>query len=338
MVFLEIIQGSLLIADLFMSYPGYSHEEFQIYFVEFFTECFGLIILILVGVALFTLFERKILSSIQRRIGPNVVGFQGFLQPLLDGLKLAVKEGLIPTLPEALIYIIAPLSAFFFSLISWILLPFTQKTSVASLELSIIFIFALSGLSTLSIMLAGWSGNSKYAFFGAIRSSAQILSYEVSIGLILLPIILYAQSFNLHVITSQQYDKWLGFALWPTFLLYCVSMLAETNRHPFDLPEAEAELIAGYNVEYSGLLFALFFLAEYSHMLFQSVLCCSLFLGISTSLSLGCKALFFMIFFINTRAILPRYRYDQLMRLGWKVFLPLALGFCILTAAFLNIC
>ena len=308
----------------------------------------AIIIPVLIAVAFFTVAERKIMGAIQRRRGPNVVGFMGLLQALADGLKLFVKETTLPSNSNLAIFLLAPMISFILSLISWSVIPFSNKIVAADINLGILYLFAISSLNVYGILLAGWSSNSKYAYLGALRSAAQMISYEISIGFIVLTTVLCAGTFNLSNIVLAQTKIYYIVPLFPMFVLFYISMLAETNRHPFDLPEAEAELVSGYNVEYSAMTFALFFLAEYSNMLLMSSFAAILFLGgwlpffdifplyifpgsfwFSLKISIG------VVFFIVTRATLPRYRYDQLMQLGWKSFLPLSLSFIILTSSIL---
>lgn len=304
-----------------------------------------LILPLLIAVAYFTLAERKILSSIQRRKGPNVVGTFGLLQPLADGLKLFVKETILPSNCDVVLFIFAPILTFFLSLLNWVIIPFGKGMSYSELNIGILYLLAISSLGVYGIIIAGWSSNSKYAFLGALRSSAQMVSYELTIGFSILSVVVCAQSLNLIDIVLSQQKIWYCVPLFPVFIIFFISALAETNRHPFDLPEAEAELVSGYNVEYSAMGFALFFLGEYSNMLLMSALTSILFLGgwlapfylnfIPGPFWLGLKISFFVVLFVLARAILPRYRYDQLMRLGWKVFLPLTLGCFIYTSGIL---
>jgi NADH-quinone oxidoreductase subunit H len=284
------------------------------------------------------------MGSIQRRKGPNVLGYLGLLQPLADGLKLFAKETVLPSNANLVVFLIAPMLTFILSLIGWAVIPFSEGVVIADINLGILYLFAISSLSVYGIITSGWSSNSKYPFLGALRSAAQMVSYEVSIGLIIITVIICVGSFNLtEVVLSQQFI-WYFVPLFPAFIMFSVSALAETNRHPFDLPEAEAELVSGYNVEYSAMGFALFFLGEYANMLLMSSLNSLLFLGgwlppfflLSSSLNLfwfSFKICFGIVFFIWARAALPRYRYDQLMTLGWKVFLPLSLGWLLITAS-----
>ena len=307
-----------------------------------------IVVPILIAVAFFTVAERKLMGAIQRRRGPNVIGFMGLLQALADGLKLFVKETTLPTNSNLAVFTIAPVLSFILSLISWAVIPFSNTIVLADINLGVLYLFSVSSLNIYGILLAGWSSNSKYAYLGALRSAAQMISYEISISFIVLIAIICTGSFNLNSIIFTQTKIYFLIPLFPMFVIFYISMLAETNRHPFDLPEAEAELVSGYNVEYSAMTFALFFLAEYSNMLLMSSFAAILFLGgwlpvlkippfcfvpgsfwFSLKISLG------VVFFIVTRATLPRYRYDQLMQLGWKSFLPLSLGFTILTSSIL---
>jgi len=288
------------------------------------------------------------MGVIQRRRGPNVIGYLGLLQPLADGLKLFVKETILPSSSNLFLFILAPIITFLLSLMGWAVMPFSETIVLSDINLGILYLFSISSLSVYGILLAGWSSNSKYPFLGAIRSTAQMISYEVSIGFVIVNVCLCTGSFNLSKVVLSQSNVWFIIPLFPMFIIFAISMLAETNRHPFDLPEAEAELVSGYNVEYSAMTFALFFLGEYANMLLMSSFMAVLFLGgwlplltfapftyipgvvwFSLKMSLG------VFFFILTRAALPRYRYDQLMFLGWKSFLPLSLGYLLFTASVL---
>lgn len=301
-----------------------------------------IIVPLLISVAYFTLAERKILGAIQRRRGPNVIGVFGLLQPLSDGLKLFVKEAIFPSNANKFIFQASPIVTFLVSLMGYAIIPFDKYAVFADINLGILYLFAMSSLGIYGIIMSGWSSNSKYAFLGALRSTAQMVSYEVSIGFIIVIIAICAGSFNLSTIVESQQNIWYVFTFFPLWLMFFVTALAETNRHPFDLPEAEAELVSGYNVEYSAMGFALFSLGEYANMLLMSAFNTILFFGgwlppfaflsfIPGSFWFAIKICFFVILFVWMRAALPRYRYDQLMSLGWKVFLPLSLTYLMLT-------
>jgi len=288
------------------------------------------------------------MGAIQRRRGPNVIGFVGLLQAIADGLKLLVKETILPSNSNIGIFLLAPVLSFLLSVIGWAVIPFSHTVVLADINLGILYIFAVSSLNVYGLILSGWASNSKYAFLGALRSTAQMISYEISIGFIILSIAVCVGSLNLSKIILAQKEIWLLVPLFPLFIMFYISMLAETNRHPFDLPEAEAELVSGYNVEYSAMTFALFFLGEYSNMLLMSALSAVLFLGgwlplfdifplnlLPGSVWFSLKVGIGVVFFILTRASLPRYRYDQLMHLGWKSFLPFAIGYLMFTVGIL---
>jgi NADH-quinone oxidoreductase subunit H len=302
-----------------------------------------IIIPLLLSVAYFTLAERKILGAIQRRRGPNVVGVYGLLQPLSDGFKLLVKETVLPSNANKFIFIFSPILTFIISLLGWAIIPFDKYSFLATMNIGFLYLFAVSSLGVYGIVLSGWSSNSKYAFLGALRSTAQMVSYEISIGFIVITLILCTGSFDLQNIIESQKNVWYVVPFFPLFLMFFISALAETNRHPFDLPEAEAELVSGYNVEYSAMGFALFSLGEYSNMLMMSSINTILFFGgwlspftaVSLSFWFGLKICFFVFLFVWVRAALPRYRYDQLMALGWRVFLPVSLSYLILTFSLL---
>ena len=308
----------------------------------------AIVVPLLISVAYFTIAERKIMGIIQRRKGPNVIGFVGLLQPLADGLKLFVKETIFPSNSNLIIFLIAPMLTFILSLIGWAVMPLSEQIVLSDLNVGVLYLFATSSLSVYGIIMAGWASNSKYPFLGALRSAAQMISYEVSIGFIIINVCICAGTFNLSEIILAQKNVWFIIPLFPMFVIFCISMLAETNRHPFDLPEAEAELVSGYNVEYSAMTFALFFLGEYANMLLMSAFVSVLFLGgwlpfsnlfllntLPNSLWFSLKIILGVIFFIVTRATLPRYRYDQLMYIGWKSFLPLSLGYLLFTVSIL---
>jgi NADH-quinone oxidoreductase subunit H len=321
---------------------------FTVFFLEVILSFVALILPLLLAVAFFTLYERQLLAALQRRQGPNIVGFYGLFQPIADGLKLLLKESIIPTRANLLIFLLSPVFSFGLALAGWAVIPTGEGQTLCDFQLGTLYTFALSSLGVHTIIMAGWSSNSKYAFLGGLRSAAQMISYEVSLGVTLLSVLLVAGSLNYSAIVESQASIWLSLPLFPILLIFFITALAETNRHPFDLPEAEAELVSGYNVEYSGVGFTLFFLAEYSNIILMSAVTALLFLGgwygpvnffpfnlIPQSVYFGIKTLFFITLFILVRGILPRYRYDQLMRLGWKVFLPLSLGFVSLYAAIL---
>jgi len=320
----------------------------MIFIITTLLKILSIVVPLLISVAYFTIAERKIMGAIQRRRGPNVIGFIGLLQPLADGLKLFAKETTLPNNANTSIFLLAPSLSFVLSLIGWSIIPFSEGIVICDLNLGILYLFAISSLNVYGILFAGWSSNSKYAFLGALRSAAQMISYEISIGFTTLNIVACAGSFNLNTIVLAQKKVWFIIPLLPIFIIFYISMLAETNRHPFDLPEAEAELVSGYNVEYSAMTFALFFLSEYANMLLMSTFGAILFLGgwlpplnnfyfnlIPSTLWLSLKIILGVSFFIVTRATLPRYRYDQLMYLGWKCFLPLTIGYLMFTVGLL---
>jgi NADH-quinone oxidoreductase subunit H len=306
---------------------------------------------LLICVALLTLMERKVIAAIQMRKGPNVVGVWGIMQPFADGLKLLAKETIFPAQANKLIFLAAPVLTFSLAMVGWAVIPLTPDFVIANINVGILYLFAISSLSVYGIIMAGWASNSKYAFLGAIRSSAQMVSYEVSIGFVIVTVLLMVGSLNLGDVVRAQaggITHWHAAGiLFPMFILFFISALAETNRHPFDLPEAEAELVAGYNVEYSSMSFALFFLGEYANMILMSGMTTILFLGgwyapsnadlfllLPPALWFFIKVLFCLFVFIWVRATVPRYRYDQLMRLGWKVFLPLSLAWVVLVSGY----
>lgn len=305
-----------------------------------------IILPLLISVAYITLAERKVMASIQRRKGPDIVGIFGLLQPLADGLKLFLKETILPSSANISIFILAPILTFLFGLLSWCVIPFGEGLVLSDLNIGVLYLLAISSLGVYGIIIAGWSSNSKYAFLGALRSTAQMISYEVSIGLIIISVLLCSGSLNFSEIVLAQQSIWYFIPLFPASLMFYISILAETNRAPFDLPEAEAELVAGYNVEYSAMGFALFFLGEYANMILMCGLTVIFFFGgwlpmfsinifywIPPSIWFGIKLTLLLFGFIWIRSSFPRYRYDQLMRLGWKVFLPLSLSYIFLVSS-----
>lgn len=298
-----------------------------------------IILPILISVAYLTLLERKIMASIQRRRGPSYVGILGLLQPFADGLKLMLKEIIFPAKANKILFLTAPIIFLALALINWSIMPFNLNAKVADLNLGILYILAISSLAVYGLILSGWSSNSQYAFLGALRSAAQMISYEISLALIILTTVILAQSLNLTTIVLTQYHIWFILPLFPAFLIFFISILAETSRPPFDLPEAEAELVSGYNLEYASMGFAFFFIAEYTNIIFMSFLTSILFLGgwlppinllflfyLPPILWLSCKTLFIIFAFIWIRAAFPRFRYDQLMSLTWRTFLPLSVA------------
>lgn len=305
-----------------------------------------IVVPLILAVAYLTLFERKVIAAMQLRKGPNVVGFWGLLQPIADGVKLLHKEIVWPTQADKVLFLLAPVITFALGLSVWAVIPFEVGLVLADINVGILYVLAISSLGVYGIIIAGWASNSRYAFLGAIRSAAQMISYELAMGLAIICVILCAGSLNLSKIVLAQQQLWYGVPLLPMMVVFFVSGLAETNRAPFDLPEAEAELVSGYNVEYSAMPFALFFLGEYANMILVSAMTSVLFLGgwlppgtwwgfayIPGPVWLILKISLLLFLFIWVRATLPRYRYDQLMFLGWKVFLPLGLVWTIGTAA-----
>lgn len=307
--------------------------------INFFLSSIILLIGILLLVAYFTLAERKILGVVQFRRGPNVIGVYGLLQPLADGLKLLIKEPLLPSLSNKILFLIAPIITFLFSLINWVVIPFSTYSFISEISLSTLYILAGSALGIYGILISGWSSNSKYALLGALRSAAQMVSYELPIGLILNVLVCTIGSFNINsIIFFQEQTHWNIFTYPLLFIGFLICIVAETNRHPFDLPEAETELVSGYNVEYGAMSFALFSLGEYSNILLMSSFTIILFFGgwlapsvifffVPGVIWFSLKILFFILLFVLFRAGLPRYRYDQLMELGWKILLPCTFSF-----------
>lgn len=309
-----------------------------------FLKILSLIVPLLAAVAFMVLAERKVMGSLQRRTGPNTVGMMGLLQSVADGVKLMVKEPVMPSHADSFLFLLAPSLTFFLSVLGWCAIPFDLGSVVSDLNVGILYLFAISSLGVYGIILAGWASNSKYAFLGSLRSTAQMVSYEVSIGLILITVLMCVGSLNLSEIVRAQEKMWFVLPLFPLFIMMYISILAETNRAPFDLPEAEAELVAGYNVEYASMTFALFFLAEYANMILMCSLTTIFFLGgwlplfgipLPSAIWFGLKVSLLLFGFIWVRASFPRYRYDQLMELGWKGLLPLSLAFVCLVSGLL---
>ena len=323
-----------------MDYVGIVFQE--VYRILF------LLVPVLVSVAMIVWLDRRVWAFVQKRQGPNVVGPFGLLQSVADALKYIFKEIIIPPSSNKIIFILAPIVTMTLALIAWAVIPFSATQVLADINVGILYLFAVSSLGVYGIIMGGWASNSKYPFLGAIRSAAQMVSYEVSIGVIIINVLLCVGSLNLNDIVIAQQNLWFVIPLFPMFVIFFISALAETNRPPFDLPEAEAELVAGYQTEYSGMMYAMFWLGEYANILLMCAMGAILFLGgwlspievypftlIPGAIWLILKILFLFILFALVKAIVPRYRYDQLMRLGWKVFLPLSLTWVILTASYL---
>jgi NADH-quinone oxidoreductase subunit H len=322
---------------------GYLNIVFQeVYKILF------LLVPVLVSVAMIVWLDRRVWAFVQKRQGPNVVGPFGLLQSLADALKYIFKEIIIPSSSNKVIFILAPIVTMTLALISWAVIPFSATQVLADINVGILYLFAVSSLGVYGIIMGGWASNSKYPFLGAIRSAAQMVSYEVSIGVIIINVLLCVGSLNLNDIVIAQQKLWFIIPLFPMFVIFFISALAETNRPPFDLPEAEAELVAGYQTEYSGMMYAMFWLGEYANILLMCAMGSILFLGgwlspidfypftiIPGAIWLILKILLLFILFALVKAIVPRYRYDQLMRLGWKIFLPLSLTWVVLTASYL---
>ena len=299
----------------------------------------ALLVPLMLGVAYLTYVERKVIAAMQMRKGPNVVGPFGLLQPIADALKLMTKETIIPSGANKVLFIIAPMLTFVLALVAWAVMPVNEGWVIADLNVGMLYLFAISSLGVYGVIMAGWASNSRFAFLGAMRSAAQMVSYEVSMGFVIITVLIFVGSLRLTDIVLAQRDLWFFIPLFPMFVIFFISTLAETNRAPFDLPEAEAELVAGYNVEYSAMTFALFFLGEYAAMILMCGMTTILFLGgwlppfdiapfnwIPGPIWFAGKIAALLFIYLWVRATFPRYRYDQLMRLGWKVFLPLSLG------------
>ena len=322
-------------------------EYISIIFQEVYKILF-LLVPVLVSVAMIVWLDRRVWAFVQKRQGPNVVGPFGLLQSLADALKYIFKEIIIPASSNKIIFILAPIVTMTLAFIAWAVIPFGENQVLANINVGILYIFAVSSLGVYGIIMGGWASNSKYPFLGSIRSAAQMVSYEVSIGIIIINVLLCVGSLNLSDIVMAQQNMWFVIPLFPMFVIFFISSLAETNRPPFDLPEAEAELVAGYQTEYSGMMYAMFWLGEYANILLMCALGSILFLGgwlspidlypfnlIPGAIWLIFKILFLFILFALVKAIVPRYRYDQLMRLGWKIFLPISLIYVVLTASYL---
>ncbi|MDC3377410.1 NADH-quinone oxidoreductase subunit NuoH [Candidatus Pelagibacter ubique] len=322
-------------------------EYLNIIFLQTYKILF-LLVPVLVSVAMIVWLDRRIWAFVQKRQGPNVVGPFGLLQSLADALKYIFKEVIIPSSSNKVIFILAPIVTMTLALASWAVIPFSATQVLADINVGVLYLFAVSSLSVYGIIMGGWASNSKYPFLGAIRSAAQMVSYEVSIGVIIINVLLCVGSLNLNDIIMAQENLWFIIPLFPMFVIFFISALAETNRPPFDLPEAEAELVAGYQTEYSGMMYAMFWLGEYANILLMCAMGSILFLGgwlspidlypfnlIPGAIWMIFKILFLFVLFALVKAIVPRYRYDQLMRLGWKIFLPLSLTWVVLTASYL---
>ena len=322
-------------------------EYINLVFEEVYKILF-LLVPVLVSVAMIVWLDRRVWAFVQKRQGPNVVGPFGLLQSLADSLKYIFKEIIIPASSNKIIFILAPIITMTLALIAWAVIPFGEDQVLANINVGILYIFAVSSLGVYGIIMGGWASNSKYPFLGSIRSAAQMVSYEVSIGIIIINVLLCVGSLNLSDIVLAQQNIWCIIPLFPMFVIFFISALAETNRPPFDLPEAEAELVAGYQTEYSGMMYAMFWLGEYANILLMCALGLILFLGgwlspidlypfnlIPGAIWLILKILLLFILFALVKAVVPRYRYDQLMRLGWKIFLPFSLTYVVLTASYL---
>ena len=322
--------------------------DYMATFLSHFYKILLLLIPVLVSVAMIVWLDRRVWAFVQKRRGPNVVGPFGLLQSLADALKYIFKEIIIPSSANKIIFIFAPIVTMTLALISWAVIPFSDNFVIADINVGILYLFAVSSLGVYGIIMGGWASNSKYPFLGAIRSAAQMISYEVSIGIIIINVLLCVGSLNLSDIVLAQANTWFILPLFPMFVIFFISALAETNRPPFDLPEAESELVAGYQTEYSGMMYAMFWLGEYANILLMCAMGSILFLGgwlapidifpfniIPSPFWLIFKIIFLFILFSLVKAIVPRYRYDQLMKLGWKVFLPLSLIWVVLTAGYL---
>lgn len=307
-----------------------------------------IVVPLLISMAYLTYAERKILAAMQMRQGPMMVGLFGLLQPFADAVKLLGKETIIPTGADKFVFVMAPMLTFMLSLVAWAVIPVSAEFVIANINVGVLYLFAISSLGVYGILMAGWASNSRYAFLGGLRAAAQMVSYEVSLGLVLVTVLLTTGSLNLSVIVTAEHPWWVSLLLFPMFVVFVISALAETNRSPFDLPEGESELVGGFNVEYSSMTFALFFLGEYMNMILMSAMTAILFLGgwlppfgiaalafVPGPVWFALKISFVLFLFIWARGTMPRYRYDQLMRLGWKVFLPFTLLWVVVVAGVL---
>ena len=322
--------------------------EYLIIIISEIYKILFLLVPVLVSVAMIVWLDRRVWALVQKRRGPNVVGPFGLLQSLADALKYVFKEIIVPASSNKIIFILAPIVTMTLALVAWAVIPFSETFVVANINVGILYLFAVSSLGVYGIIMGGWASNSKYPFLGSIRSAAQMISYEVSIGIIIINVLLCVGSLNLSDIVIAQQDLWFIIPLFPMFIIFFISALAETNRPPFDLPEAESELVAGYQTEYSGMMYAMFWLCEYANILLMCAMGSILFLGgwlspidlfpfniIPGPIWMIFKILFLFILFALVKAIVPRYRYDQLMKLGWKIFLPFSLIWVVLTAGYL---
>jgi NADH-quinone oxidoreductase subunit H len=315
-------------------------------------KALAIIVPVLIGMAYLTYAERKVLAAMQLRRGPNVVGPFGLFQPFADAIKMMMKETIVPSGASRLLFILAPMLTFSLAVIAWAVIPVNDGWAIANINVGVLYLFAISSLGVYGVIIAGWASNSKYAFLGALRSAAQMVSYEVSMGFVMVTVLLCVGSLNLNDVVLAQRNVWFAIPLFPMFVIFFISTLAETNRSPFDLPEGESEIVAGFFVEYSAMTFALFFLGEYTNMILMSAMTSILFLGgwlapfadssigflftwIPGPIWFIAKIMFVLFFFLWTRATFPRFRYDQLMRLGWKIFLPFSLFYLVLVAGVL---
>jgi NADH-quinone oxidoreductase subunit H len=335
----------MVIGNWFPVFHSEGWHQYGIPGMTMFGMILATIVCVIIAVAYLTYFERKVLGAMQMRQGPMTVGPFGLLQPIADGLKLLSKETIIPTQANRPVFILAPIILFTLALIAWAVIPVTDHWVVANINVGVLYLFAVSSMGVYGVIMAGWASNSRYAFLGGLRSASQMVSYEVSMGLVIVTVLLCAGTLNLHDIVTAPRPVWEQVLLFPMFVVFVVSTLAETNRAPFDLPEGESELSGGFMVEYSSMTFALFFLGEYANMILMAAMTTVLFLGgwlppfgiaalsvVPAIVWFALKVSFVLFVYLWARATLPRYRYDQLMRLGWKVFLPFSLLWVIVVA------